>query len=462
MSNGASSSLRTHSHFLSNSSIPGKYDGNPANLPEFFRAVNAELATEQISPKPPPRPYCMRHLPPDQYLSLDQATDQHEYMEIANFEKNLDKFNQKQTIHLNILTKYLATSVFEDIRAIHDHVTAPTDLKIILIMQHLNQDADTKKPIAIQMVTNDINNLPHATSVADAITQLTIADTKYAHLLALGSPRSESDKKRDFLRIVSKHSCFSYLNHELKAARLHESYDSLKAYLKTLHLGDMTQGLNIDGTVPFAKKARLDTNSAQVFSISSTTTGPNNSSYAFPTHSAPGTTYQTPDGNIWAMLSSTSTAQQSRKPITQSSPTIRHDCWNCRDNTCPGKTNPKLCDKFYCRLCDAKGVVTNTGAQNCLWPNAQHPHYHLPHQCVYCPHRFKDRKETPKTTGVPPPKTHPIPYTHHKSTPYRQPQGYQSILASSQINMLDTDTPEPIENSVFDDFMSAYPDNGEN
>ena len=460
MSNSASSFLRTNSLFLLNSSIPGKYDGNPANLPDLFRAVNAELAIEQISSKPPLRPYCMRHLPQGQYLSLDQAADQHEYTDIANFERKLEQFTQKQTIHLNILTKYLTTSVFEDIHAIHDHVTAPVDLKIMLITQHLTEDANSKKPIAIQMVNNDIHNLPHATSVSDAITQLTIADTKYAHLLALGSPRSESDKKRDFLRIVSKHSCFNHLNHELKAARLHEPYDSLKAYLKTLHLGDMTQELNMDGTAPFAKKARLDPNSAQLFAV---TTNQAHLVNAFPTQAAPGTTYQAPDGNIWTMMSSTSPSPHSRNPTTNPSPPVHTDCWNCREKTCPGKTNPKLCDKFYCRLCDIKGIVTSTGAQNCLWPNARHPQYHLPHQCVYCPARYKDRKEAPKTTGAPPPKTHPIPYTHLRGPPLRQPQGYQTLLASSQINMLETEPEAPTENQAFDDLMAgSYPDTDSN
>ena len=155
MSASTSSFSKTSSRRLLNSSVPGKYDGNPANLPDYFRAVNADLAADQINIDPA-RPYCMRNLNPGEYLTLADAEDKHEYKEIAAFHKELARYNHKQITHLEIWTQYLSIPVFEDIRAIHDHVNVPTAEKITQIKDFLNNDANSKSIVAIQLVIKEI------------------------------------------------------------------------------------------------------------------------------------------------------------------------------------------------------------------------------------------------------------------------------------------------------------------
>ena len=97
----------------------------------------------------------MSHLPEGQYLSRAQAKDKYDYNDIANFIKDFITFNQKQSnIHLAIILKYLSNPVFEEIRVIFYYVYTPANLKIMIITNYLTQDAEAKKPIAIQMIVN--------------------------------------------------------------------------------------------------------------------------------------------------------------------------------------------------------------------------------------------------------------------------------------------------------------------
>ena len=428
---------------LTNSSTPGLYDGNPANLPDLLRTIQTDLSLEGISSNgavEPLRPFCMRNLPYGEYMPIEYATDPKEHSDIEKFHEKLDRFNIRQTLHLATIIKYLSPPVFEDIRPIHDNPTHPVATKITLIMDRLNTEAAAKTSITVQLIIKDIAQIPFATSFPDAITYLTTADTKYAQLADLGAPRSQSEKRQDLHRIVSQHPCFDMFNHELEGTRINASYDDLKAYLKLLNLGKMARSIHKSDSDPFPKKARIDTSSGQIYS-----------SAAFPLNSSLGTTHQNADGSIWAMTSAPTHRMQPAPPR------VYNDCWNCRSTTCPGRNSPKLCDKLYCRLCDGKNVLKPNGEKDCFWSSTSDPRYHLPHQCAFCPPRFRAK---PATTT---PTSHPIPYAHNKGTSVRsasQAQGYSSLLASRQLNvMTQVDNDNSPEQQEFNALMSeTYPD----
>ncbi len=453
------SSKESHNRLI-NSSTPGKYDGNPANLPDYLRTVQNDLDKEGITGVAPTRPYCMRNLPPGGYKPLEQARDQSEYNEIEKFMERMERYRTKERIHLTTVAKYLSPQVFEEIRPVHDSPTHPVDVKIVLIMHYLTQDATSKATVAVQLITKEITKLPFATSLSDAIVQLTLADTKYAQLADLGFPRPESDKKSDLHRIVSNHTCFEHFNYELEGTRMNHSYDDLKAFLKVLNLGRKSRTSHqADDSEPAIKKARTDVTSALSLSQPQI-----NATQGFPVHSSPGASHQRADGSIWAMTSPPTGTHNPRNPGASRTPRVVDECWNCRQPSCPGRTNPKMCDKFYCRLCDLKNVLTVKGVKDCMWSNARDPRYHLPHQCAYCPARFKDttgaRSQAAGTNRPNPVNAHPTPYAHNKGPTTRpQPTGYSSMLSTFQVNMVDADTPSDPDEQAFQDLMTdAYSD----
>lgn len=439
---------------LAETSTPYQYDGNPKFLRQYENTLRNYIAKEKITTTPPMRPFCMRDRPPNVMLDPAETHHRRDFNEVVDYNASLQRFLQGQVTHLSFIKMLNAPHVFQEFRSIFEHPTHSSQQKIIMILAYQKADAATKQHVSVQQLVQDLNRITFATSFSDALSKLTQLELCFDHLEVLNAPRSPHDKKLDFRRVISDkdpNQIFKQLNFVLDTTKQHDTYEEWKLFFKTLKTNMDARQTDHDILEHPPKRTRLD--EPQLNTIASETPTQINSVSAFAndflSHLPPGASVHLPNGSIWATISTSNPQSNSQRPNT-----TPKNCWNCRMDDCPGNTNPRLCIKPYCRICDYKEVLDNRGIKDCQWTSHQDPRYHLPHQCVHCPPRYK---QTTKSAGVSstPRNSTPIHPTPYAKTPQRQlARGYIPPASSAHINMADAISSEPCTDDPFQALMA--------